>query len=113
MGGFSEYGDGSGEKFFSENSVGVDGDAAQPNSEPSLEEAGDLGSGLLRLLLSVLVESIVVCGLLSFGPIFKCGGGGFRENTDMVGGLLKVLMGLSTGSSESVGRASAWSEIDS
>ena len=97
--GFAEKGDGSGENPFSENSETEDGEA-QPNNVPSLEVAGDFGSGLLRLLFSALCPNAVACTSLSGGPRVKFGGGAFRENTDMVGP--GRVFSLSCGSGEPV-----------
>jgi hypothetical protein len=56
-----DEGEGRGEKPLSEKSVCVDGeeDLAQPKMALSLEDAGDFGSGLLRLLLSNEVADVV------------------------------------------------------
>jgi hypothetical protein len=96
----------------SENSVAEDGDVAQPKCvPPSLDEgAGDFGSGLLRLLLSVVDETVVARTSVSTGPRLKRGGGDLRIKTDMV--LIRVL-GSSRGSGESILRASTLSWLGS
>lgn len=71
------YGEGRGEKVLSEGSV-AGGDEAQPKNVPSLEEPGDLGSGLSILgdLMSLLfVRTKVATSDLSV----KCCGTCFRE----------------------------------
>lgn len=59
----AENGEGRGEKPLSEKSV-VEGDEAQPKKVPSLDEPGDLGSGLF-ILDVVGVVWRAVCMLVS------------------------------------------------
>jgi hypothetical protein len=69
-----------------------DGEVAQPKKVLSLEDAGDLGSGLLRLDCSIGVADVVsgTSLVVLFGPRLSCGGGDLRANMDMV--LVLVLM---------------------
>ena len=114
--GLKEDGDdgGSGEKPWSENSVCDEGDGelAQPKNAPSLDDAGDLGSGLLRLLLSREGVMGVVSVSLSIGddPRLRCGGGDFRDNMDMVLVLiLSTVVWSPADSGESARTRSRWS----
>ena len=89
-----DVGEGRGEKPLSEYSVAVvgAGEVAQPKKVLSLDEAGDLGSGLLRLLWSndVVDGGVDGTSLVVVEPRLRCGGGDFRANIDMV--LVLVLM---------------------
>ena len=80
--------------------MGGDGDVApQPKKALSLDEAGDLGSGLLRLLWSSDVADVVAgsgTSLVFVVARFRCGGGDLRANKDMV--LVGVLMTAAGGS---------------
>ena len=80
---------------------------AQPKKVLNLDEAGDLGRGLLRLLFSVLDEPPVVSGtIVSTFSRERCGGGDFR---DEAGKVLITVVRLASGSGElgSMSRMSA------
>jgi hypothetical protein len=86
------------------------GELAQPKNADILEEAGDFGSGLLRLLFSVLEAAVVACTMGSTGPRVRCGGGDFRDEVVMV--LITVLR-LPADSGNMVGKDWTSSYVDS